>query len=98
MGAQYVNAQTACSVSYMLLLGVSRKNAMALILASMTALGVAEMALNAHRDAMQDTAVLMLAYITLHEKLQLGGTDRHMALNWWSLGWVTRESLHPERW
>ena len=56
------------------------------------------MALNAHREAMQDTAVLMLAYITLHEKLKLGGTDRHMALNWSSLGWVTQESLHPERW
>jgi len=56
------------------------------------------MAFNAHREAMQDTVVLMLAYITLHENLQLDGVDRHMALNWSSLGWVTRESLHPERW
>jgi hypothetical protein len=56
------------------------------------------MAFNAHREAMQDTAVLMLAYITLHEKLKLGRADRHMALNWRSLGWVRRESSHPERW
>jgi hypothetical protein len=55
---------------------------MAVIHASTTALGVAAMAFNAHREAMQDTAVLMLAYITLHEKLKLG----ELTDTWHSIG------------
>ena len=70
---------------------------MATLLTSPTDFGV-EFAFNAHREAMQDAAVMMLAYITLQEELKLGDANRPMALHWWSLGWVTREARYPDRW